>query len=199
MILQIKDILKKYVDQNLDIPRLSEEIKIASAWGKLGALHPLDQARPEKLVGGTLYLRVRDSAWAQQIHLMMPEILSKLNEELGERAVMDIRLKTGFVTEKNMEEKAEPCTAICGRCSATFPGAGDLCPICSREKSQRDYRKLYRMIDKDPKLTLSAARGEVPGIREVDYRRTKRDVNARKREQQEQKRNYYGKGKTKTN
>lgn len=196
MILQLKEVLKKYIDENLGISRLSEELKITSAWGKLGSLSAFEHATPEKLVGGVLYLNVKDSAWAQQIYLMKPDILSRLNETLGEGAVADIRLRTGFAEGKKGEAAGRLLTRTCGLCNVGFYGTEEFCPICSREKKQKAFIGLYRLADKNPKLTFSDAKREVPELRDIEFRRIKRDVNARKREKLEPKWKYYGKGKS---
>ena len=99
MVVQLKEILDKILEGNQGIPRASWELKISSAWGKVNLSGVAQNSSPDKLVGGVLYINAKNSAWAQQINLLKPEIILKLNALIGEQAVRDIRLKTGFTGE----------------------------------------------------------------------------------------------------
>lgn len=54
-------------------------------------------ARPAKIRNQTLEVRVDQPVWMQQLQLMKPKILARLNEELGEEAIADIYWRRGRV------------------------------------------------------------------------------------------------------
>lgn len=76
--------------------RLSE-YRVFGQWektvGKVLACH----AQPQSVRGKKLTLLVDSPAWMQQISLLKPEIIEKLNRGLGKEAISDIMLKFGEV------------------------------------------------------------------------------------------------------
>ncbi|MGL4174160.1 MAG: DUF721 domain-containing protein [Actinomycetota bacterium] len=51
------------------------------------------QCFPESFSGGVLVLRTTSTSWATQIRLLIPNILARLAEELGEETVKKIRVQ----------------------------------------------------------------------------------------------------------
>jgi hypothetical protein len=74
------------------------EYRVVGKWerivGDVIALH----SRPAALRGKKLTVAVDSPAWMQQLTLLKPELLEKLNRHLGEGAVASIVLKIGEVT-----------------------------------------------------------------------------------------------------
>lgn len=182
MTIKLKEILNDYIEKTLGIPRVMEEYKIANAWQKVNPAKIAENALPEKLVGGVLFLNVKNSAWAQQISLMKTDIALRLNEELGGRVVSDIRTRTGFIEKVDGDQKKEIKENKCPSCGASHYGIEISCAICSREKKQADISALYRMANREPRLTLLEAKKEFPGTTDLDFRRVKRELSALKRE-----------------
>jgi RNA polymerase subunit RPABC4/transcription elongation factor Spt4 len=179
MVIQIKEILDKLIDGNPGIPRVLWEFKIASAWAKINPPNVAQNSSPDKLVGGVLYINARNSAWAQQINLMKPEIILKLNAFIGERAVGDIRLKTGFAPEA-ARGAAERPKKSCRECGVEFAGGEELCPSCLRRAKKEKEIKLIKLVERDPKIGVREAGKLVPNVSEIELHRVKRDVMARK-------------------
>jgi hypothetical protein len=196
MIVQIKDILKKVVEEKLGAPRVLEEVRIKDAWGKANPSNIIENATPDKFVGGVLYLGVKNSTWAQQIHLLRGDIISRLNSALGEKLVKDIKVRAGFEKETKKEVKERPIQ-VCSTCGVEFFGEHTLCAICFRQnRSEREIR-LIRLIEKNPKLTYETAKYHVPGINDVDFHRAQRDIIARKSDQEYRERRNSGRKKAK--
>lgn len=195
MVVQLKEVLDKIIEGNPGLPRISREFKIANAWSKVNHANIAQNSSPEKLVGGVLYINAANSAWAQQINLLKPEIILKLNALIGERIINDIRLKTGFMVNSVAEEKNKR-VIICRTCSVEFIGEHDTCPSCSRQSKQERGIRLMKMIEKDPRVRLAEARNILPETTDVDLHRAKRDVMARKADKNMRERRKYGKGKT---
>jgi hypothetical protein len=179
MVVQLKEILDKILEGNQGIPRASRELKISSAWGKVNLSGVAQNSSPDKLVGGVLYINAKNSAWAQQINLLKPEIILKLNTLIGEQAIKDIRLKTGFTGEivKRTQEKPKN---VCRGCGVEYFGEDGLCPTCLRQTKKEKEIQLIRLVESNPKIKLEQANSLIEGITAVELHRAKRDVTARK-------------------
>lgn len=64
-------------------------------WEKVVGPQIAGHTRPHKLRDGILEVGVDQPAWMQQLQLMKPQILRKLNAELGDMPVREIFLKRG--------------------------------------------------------------------------------------------------------
>jgi hypothetical protein len=53
--------------------------------------------RPDRIRDGILEVGVDQPTWMQQLHLLKPQILAKLNQQLGEGALRDLYLKRGKI------------------------------------------------------------------------------------------------------
>ncbi len=76
--------------------RLSE-YRVLGRWEKAVGPAIARHALPVKLHGKRLYLTVDSPAWMQQLSLLKPEIVKKVNEALGRTAVADITLNLGEI------------------------------------------------------------------------------------------------------
>ena len=181
---QIKELIEKMVKAQAMAPRAYEEFRITTAWSSVNPPNISANAVPEKLVGGVLYLSVKNSAWAQQISLMKADIASRLNDAIGEKLVTDIRFQTGHAAEASSEAKKERTEKICPKCGAGHYWEEQVCAICSRENKQAITDNIYRLIRRDPKISLSDVKKQVPGTTEDEVRRAKSEINARKKERE---------------
>jgi predicted nucleic acid-binding Zn ribbon protein len=93
-----------------------KEYRIFGRWeravGKVIASH----ARPSTLRGKKLTVVVDSSTWMQQLSLLKPEIIEKVNAEMGPNAVTSILLQLGDVharsadVERTVERPVAPLT-----------------------------------------------------------------------------------------
>jgi predicted Zn-ribbon and HTH transcriptional regulator len=196
MIYTMKEVLDNYINKELQMPRAMDAYKVENVWTKINSTAIAENAVPDKLVSGTLFLNVKNSAWAQQISLMKTDILMALNRSLGANVVSDIRTRTGLLERKETEKK-ETTQAKCASCGVEFLGEEENCPICSREKKQGALKMLFRKVNRNPKITFSEAKRDVPGINDVDFRRVKRDLNAMVMDKKERERRNRGREKSK--
>jgi len=58
------------------------------------------RTRPVRIREGVLEVNVDQPAWMQQLHLMKPKILARLNAELGKATIKDLYLKRGKVNDR---------------------------------------------------------------------------------------------------
>jgi predicted nucleic acid-binding Zn ribbon protein len=82
--------------------RLSE-YRIFGQWEKAVGLAIARHAQPQAVRGKKLTLIVDSPAWMQQLSLLKPEIIEKVNSTLGKKTINDITLRIGEV-----ESRAEP-------------------------------------------------------------------------------------------
>lgn len=82
--------------------RLSE-YRIFGQWEKAVGLAIARHAQPQAVRGKKLTLIVDSPAWMQQLSLLKPEIIEKVNSTLGKKTINDIALRIGEV-----ESRAEP-------------------------------------------------------------------------------------------
>jgi hypothetical protein len=62
-------------------------------------------ARPQTVRGKKLYLSVDSPAWMQQLSLLKPELIEKVNRNLGTGAIKDITLKLGEIDSPEVSPK----------------------------------------------------------------------------------------------
>lgn len=74
------------------------------AVGKRIAAH----AQPAAFRDGTLTLHVDSAPWLQQLNFLKKELISKVNDALGEEMVKDIYLKGGKVKPPTSAEPSKP-------------------------------------------------------------------------------------------
>jgi predicted nucleic acid-binding Zn ribbon protein len=82
--------------------RLSE-YRIFGQWEKAVGPVIARHAQPQAVRGKKLTLVVDSPAWMQQLSLLKPEIVEKVNSTLGNKTINDITLRIGEV-----ESRAEP-------------------------------------------------------------------------------------------
>lgn len=64
-------------------------------------------AQPARIRDGVLEVRVDQAVWMQQLQLMKPKILARLNERLGDKAIKDIFWRRGKI-ESALVTPTEP-------------------------------------------------------------------------------------------
>jgi hypothetical protein len=67
-------------------------------WNEVVGPQIAARTRPERIRDGILEVSVDQPVWMQQLQLLKPQLLGKLNAQLGEACLRDIFLKRGKVT-----------------------------------------------------------------------------------------------------
>lgn len=127
------------------------EYRVFSLWGKAVGPGIARHAQPSSIRGRRLTVVVDSSAWMQQLSLLKPEIIEKLNASMGTNAVESITLKLGEVEVRPRPKAHAP--------------ASELPPLT--QEDQRRIEDLASMIA-DPEVRRSFQH-----LVEVDFR-TKR-------------------------
>ncbi len=92
-----------------------QEYRVMVQWHRAVGPAIARHAQPEALHRAKLALVVDSPAWMQQLSLLKPEIIKKLNNALGREAVKDITLKLGEVrVSDELSPDDEPDTTVLG-------------------------------------------------------------------------------------
>jgi len=113
-------------------------------------------ARPSRIRDGILEVRVEQAVWMQQLQLMKPKILSRLNERLGAEVIKDIFWKRGSI------ETSTPTQALTDR--RTLPPLPEnemarVKEIVAPLQDDELRRELQRLLVKQAQLDLSRRQG----------------------------------------
>jgi hypothetical protein len=72
-------------------------------------------AQPQTVRGKKLTLVVESPAWMQQLSLLKPQIVEKVNSNLGKATIKDIMLRLGEVESRNQSSEPPPVHTVLGR------------------------------------------------------------------------------------
>lgn len=90
---------------SLDLKKRLREYRIKKDWVKTVGESMSKKAHPTRLRGKTLHVTVSSSPWMSELRFLKHDIISKINESLGERGgggegtVTEIVFKTGPIEE----------------------------------------------------------------------------------------------------
>ena len=62
-------------------------------WAEIVGAEVADHCAPVSLVDGELVLQAESTAWATQIRMLAPQLLRRINAEVGDRSVLRIRAR----------------------------------------------------------------------------------------------------------
>lgn len=143
---------------SLGIKRRLKEMMAVLAWP--GAVGP-DLARRTSArycQGGILFVGTAGSAWSQQLALLKPALIEKLNAQLGERIITDIRFSVGL-------QAPDEAAAASGANRSPLPDAGML-----REAEEAaatlpsDLREAFLRVARAQTRAASVRRTQAPNI-----------------------------------
>ncbi|HBO84882.1 MAG: hypothetical protein A2073_01880 [Deltaproteobacteria bacterium GWC2_42_11] len=97
----------------LGIKRRVNEFAILKDWGRLAGSSISKFAVPVKLVGKTLYVAVSTSVWMEELKYVKPDLINKINENLGKDCVSDIIFKLGSINCFYHDVKQNPVKERC--------------------------------------------------------------------------------------
>ncbi len=87
-----------------------KEYRVVGRWEKIVGKVIARHAQPSSLRGKKLSVAVDSSAWMQQLSLLKPDLIEKLNHGLGAGSIQDITFKMGNIVrdEKPSLKHASP-------------------------------------------------------------------------------------------
>jgi predicted nucleic acid-binding Zn ribbon protein len=69
--------------------------RVQSAWADAAGPAVAARAHPKSVRGGVVTVTCREAVWAQELELLGPHIIERLNASLGEAVVQRLRCVTG--------------------------------------------------------------------------------------------------------
>lgn len=118
--------------------------RIFGQWEKTVGPAIARHARPLSVRGKRLFLAVDSSAWMQQLSLLKPEIIEKVNRSLGKDAIGDIKLALGEIGAAAMHAQQD---AVTGQLTAEERGRIEETVVQIRDADVR--QAVRRIMEKD--------------------------------------------------
>jgi len=84
--------------QGLGLSERMVQYRAVLLWNEVVGPQIAARTRPERIRDGILEVSVDQPVWMQQLQLLKPQLLGKLNAQLGEAPLRDIFLKRGKIT-----------------------------------------------------------------------------------------------------
>ena len=69
--------------------------RVQSAWSEAAGPAVAGRAHPRAVRGGVVTVTCREAVWAQELELLGPHVVARLNAALGEEIVQRLRCVTG--------------------------------------------------------------------------------------------------------
>jgi hypothetical protein len=85
-----------------------EEYRAWQVWDQVVGPQIARRARPIRIREGVLEVRVDQPVWMQQLQLLKPRILARLNEALGKELLRDLFLRRGAIDQAPTTAAIEP-------------------------------------------------------------------------------------------
>jgi predicted nucleic acid-binding Zn ribbon protein len=121
-----------------------DEYRVFGQWEKSVGPVIACHAQPQTVRGKKLTLVVDSPAWMQQLSLLKPQIVEKVNRNLGKEAIKDIMLRLGEVESRQLSSEAHPVRTVLA------PDERAKIEDYVREISDADTREaVRRVIEKD--------------------------------------------------
>lgn len=85
-----------------------EEYRAWQVWDEVVGPQIARRARPIRIRDGVLEVRVDQPVWMQQLQLLKPRILTRLNAALGKELLRDLFLRRGAIDQAPTQAATEP-------------------------------------------------------------------------------------------
>lgn len=72
-----------------------ETARLFSSWDDIVGAEIASRCQPLSLRAGTLKVRTQSAAWASELKYLAPQILRRLNAELGRQMVTQVKVSVG--------------------------------------------------------------------------------------------------------
>jgi predicted nucleic acid-binding Zn ribbon protein len=122
-----------------------KEYRVFSLWRKAVGPGIARHAQPSSIRGKRLTVVVDSSAWMQQLSLMKPEVLSRVNDRLGPDGIEDITLRLGEL--ERPDERPEEFQPTAGTLEAGEQKRIEECIAGIKDPETRDALKA--VMEKD--------------------------------------------------
>jgi hypothetical protein len=121
-------------------------------WAEVVGPQIAARTRPEKIRDGVLEVCVDQPTWMQQLQLLKPQILAKLNARLGDTPLREIFLKRGKVTPPPTAN-TKPAAPAWRKMALAPEEEQELRTLLARVDDEELRRELGSLLEKQLKLT----------------------------------------------
>ena len=128
--------------KRLDLGARLDEYGVWPIWNDIVGTTVANNAQPEKIRNGTLFIKVSSPVWMQQLQYMKEMIADKLNQRLGSVVVKNIFFVVGRIAPLPVEIEAAPAALPAGLTAARKVDAEFLETIADAEIRQAFERLL---------------------------------------------------------
>lgn len=84
----------------LGLTKRIKEYECVAVWDEVVGEQVAGAAQPEGIRDGRMFVAVKSSVWANELTLLKPDIISRLNRRVGGNALKDIIFKAGRVPNR---------------------------------------------------------------------------------------------------
>ncbi|MGM0471165.1 MAG: DUF721 domain-containing protein [Bacillota bacterium] len=95
---------------NLNLTQKIKEKKVLNIWSQVIGERIRKHTQASYINQGTLFVKVSNSTWAQQLLFLKEKFITQLNDRLEEKIVDDIRFKLGSINKKEVDDNNTPKT-----------------------------------------------------------------------------------------
>jgi len=88
------------VIRSLGLKKKSEQLQVLREWGSIVGEEIFKRTKPVTVKKGVLKIMVDGSAWMNELQLLKPEILSRIEAKFGKGQIKDIRFVPGKIDNK---------------------------------------------------------------------------------------------------
>jgi predicted nucleic acid-binding Zn ribbon protein len=89
---EIRSVVEQVI-KDLHLGKTLLQYKVMEDWGKYVGDRIAHVTTPERVVEGKLIVKVKSSAWRNELTFMKREIIAKINERFNEEIITDIIFK----------------------------------------------------------------------------------------------------------
>lgn len=151
MVKSINNVLQKTL-QDLDLNYKVKEQRVLKVWSEVIGDKLKKHTKASYINQGTLFVAVNNSTWAHQLLFLKEDLISRLNQQLDQEIVQDIRFKLGSInsgsTKKHKVEPSFDLSKIELNSEEINEIEAKLKPLSDKELKQ----KLYSILVKNTKL-----------------------------------------------
>jgi hypothetical protein len=137
--------------KRLDLGARLDEYGVWPIWNDIVGTTVANNAQPEKIRNGTLFIKVSSPVWMQQLQYMKEMMADKLNQRLGSTVVKNIFFVVGRINPVPVEIEAAPASALAGQAAPREVDAEFLKTIADAEIRQAFERLLKTYARRKPK------------------------------------------------
>jgi predicted nucleic acid-binding Zn ribbon protein len=104
-LLPVSEIIPKVI-KPMGLQKKSEQVEIMLEWGSIVGEKISAKTKPDGVKRGVLRVLVESSSWMNELQLIKPELMTKIENRFGKNKIRDIRFCLGKIErDKNLTKK----------------------------------------------------------------------------------------------